>query len=150
MIKTSCVKKIYLASPFETEKEKEGMEKAKEILRGKGLEVYVPQEHKIPNAWDYPNTEWGLMVFAEDIAAIEAADIVVVLSRGRRATAGTSFEAGFAFGIGKKVVVVEMPGVELMSLMLANGRYATVKGLDGLQDYNFETMPETRTETEQK
>ena len=37
-----------------------------------------------------------------------------------------------------------------MSLMVANGRYATVKGLDGLLQYDWKTMPKSRTKTEQK
>lgn len=48
-------------------------------------------------------------------------------------------------------MIVEMPGVELMSLMVANGRYATIKGLDGLDNYDFITMPELHDNiTEQK
>ena len=37
----------------------------------------------------------------------------------------------------------------VQSLMVANGRYATVKGLEGLQEYDFNELPETRTNTEQ-
>ena len=39
---------------------------------------------------------------------------------------------------------------EPMSLMVANGRYATVQGLSGLLKYDWTTMPKTRTDTEQK
>ena len=108
-------------------------------------------EHKIENAWDLPNFEWGRQVFNADIQAINQADTVIVLSYGRIASAGTSWEAGYAYGIGKRVLIVEMPGVELMSLMVANGRYATIKGLDGLDNYDFITMPELHDNiTEQK
>ena len=51
--------------------------------------------------------------------------------------------------LGKKIIVVEMTD-EPMSLLVANGRYATVKGLQGLTEYNWQTMPKTRTNTEQK
>lgn len=141
--------KVYLASTFNLEK-RENMQSAIEILRNAGLEVYAPVEHQIHNAWDYPNTEWGLMVFENDIAAIQNCDIVVVLSYGRTEdTSGVTWEAGFAFGIGKKVIIVEMTD-NIMSLMVANGRYATVRGLDELAGYNWETMFPLRTETEQK
>lgn len=141
--------KIYLASSLQKDRRTE-MTDARDILISKGHEVYSPVEHKIHNAWDYPNPEWGLMVFQSDLIAIKEADAVVVLSHGREeSTAGVDWEAGFAFGIGKKVIVVEMTDLP-MSLMVANGRYATVKGLSGLLKYDWENMPPCRTDTEQK
>ncbi len=143
-------RKVYLAAPLSQEKRNE-MSKAVQILRENPLlEVYAPVEHTIPNAWDYPNNEWGLMVFTEDIQAIQNSDFVVLLSYGRLApTAGATWEAGYAFGLGKTVIVVEMTD-EIMSLMVANGRYATVKGLSGLMEYDWNTLPKSRTLTEQK
>lgn len=147
----TCCTKAYVASPFFSETDRANALKAAEILRAKGIDTYLPLEHKIENAWDYMNHEWGRKVFEADLKAINEADTVVVLSYGRMASAGTSFEAGYSFGIGKRVIVVEMPEVTLMSLMVANGRYATVKGLDGLKEYDFIRMPETRdNEMEQK
>lgn len=140
--------KIYLATPFLQERRSD-MERAKTILREQGHDVYVPVENFIPNAWDYPNDEWGLMVFTSDVKAIDNCDVLVLLSYGRLGTAGCNWEAGYAFGKGKKVIVVEMTD-EIMSLMVANGRYATVKGLDKLCAYDWNTMPMTRTKTEQK
>ena len=140
--------KIYLASSLNNECRGD-MYKAVEILKAKGMDVYVPVEHKIPNAWDYPNNEWGLMVFTSDISAINGSDAVVLLSYGRNSTAGANWEAGYAYGVGKKVIVVEMSNA-VMSLMVANGRYASVKGLDGLSNYDWSTMPKLRTDTEQK
>lgn len=140
--------KIYLASPLSVEKRKD-MYEAIEILREQNFDVYAPVEHKIDNAWDYPNPEWGLMVFENDITAIKESDIVVMLSYGRMSTAGANWEAGYAYGLGKTIILVEMTD-EVMSLMVANGRYATVKGLDGLAKYDWSEMPKTRTNTEQK
>lgn len=140
--------RIYLATPF-LQEHRGDMHNAKSILRNAGHEVYVPVENFIPNAWDYPNTEWGLMVFNSDVQAINKCDVLVLLSYGRMGTAGCNWEAGYAFGIGKKIIVVEMTD-EVMSLMVANGRYATVKGLEGLTGYDWETMPKSRTDTEQK
>ena len=139
--------KIYLASSFLPEKRPDA-EAAKEILRARGHRVYNPVENQIPNAWDYPNDEWGLMVFTEDIHAIQQSDAVVLLTYGRMGTAGSNWEAGFAYALGKKVIVVERT-VDIMSLLVANGRYATVKGLEGLPEYDWATMPKTRTKTEQ-
>lgn len=143
--------KIYLAAPFgEPDSEKRSnATTACNILRLNGFDVYAPWEYRIPNAWDYPNTEWGAMVFMNDIKAIDDSNIVVMLSYGRQSTAGTNWEAGYAFGTGKKVIVVEMTD-EIMSVMVANGRYATVKGLEELKKYNWKQMPKLRTDTEQK
>lgn len=140
--------KIYLASPISQER-RQDMQKAKKILLDAGHELYVPLEHFIPNAWDYPNNEWGLMVFTSDINAIDWCDVLVLISYGRMGTAGSNWEAGYAFAKEKKVIVVEMTN-ETMSVMVANGRYATVKGLEGLAEYDWATMPKTRTNTEQK
>ena len=120
-------------------------------FRAQGFEVYVPLEHEIPNAWDYPNEEWGLMVFTEDVAAIEAADAVVMLNFGRHNnSSGCAWEAGFAYGRGIRVIVCDiMNENEVTSLMVENGRYATVNNVKGLQEYDWVNMPMTRTCYEQ-
>ncbi len=163
--------KVYLAASMDNDK-RDKMYEAINILRIKGLDVYAPVEHKITNAWDYPNDEWGLMVFQNDINAINESNFLVLLSWGRHSTAGANWEAGYAFGTGIKVIVVEMgmepiekdfgllgrqiqetivPPKEVpMSLMVANGRYATVKGLHGLEEYDFNNPTPTRTKTEQQ
>lgn len=115
-------------------------------LRETGYDVYAPLEHTVENAWDWPNDEWGLQIFRMDVEAINHCDIMVVLSWGRRmTTAGTSWEQGYAYGIGKKILFVEMNNEE-QSLMCANGRYATVKGIDNAVSYPFYDM---QTQTSQ-
>lgn len=147
---TAC-SMAYIASPFFEMNERANAIKAADIMRSKGIETYLPLEHKVKDAWDLPNYKWGEEVFKADIKAINRADTVVVLSYGRMASAGTSWEAGYAYGIGKRVIVVEMPGVNLMSLMVANGRYATIHGLEELEFYDFVRMPRIfDNKTEQK
>lgn len=144
--------KIYLAASL-SEEHRADMFEALRILREEhGLEVYAPVEHKIPQDWDYPNSEWGLMVFSQDLMAIQQADIIVALSYGRLNSAGISWEAGYAYGLGKKIILVEMLDhkKDTQSLMVANGRYASVSGLKGLFGYDFKELPKTRTWTEQK
>ena len=145
--------KIYVASPLDKDK-RENLFRAVEILRGKGYDVYNPVEHVIPNAWDYPNPEWGLQVFTLDFAAIKRSDFVVVLNYGRQGTTtGTAIEQGIAFDSGIKVILVEMPFPvedDVQSLMVANARFATVKGIEGLSEYDFENPLPLRVDTEQK
>lgn len=133
--------KIYLASPFFDEVERANVIEATKILRDKGLEVYLPLEHKIENAWDYPNHEWGLLVFEADKKAVNECDVLVCLSYGRFSSAGTNFEIGYAYGLGKKVIIVEMPKVTLMSLMTMNSSHAVVIGFNELKNYDFNLMP---------
>lgn len=140
--------KIYLATPLDNEFRMD-MYEAIDILRNSGHEVYAPVEHKIDHAWDYTNSEWGAMVFSADIEAIKSSDCIVMLSYGRHSTAGANWEAGYAFGIDKKVIVVEMT-LNPMSLMVSNGRYASLRGLNQLRDYDWENMPKLRTDTIQK
>lgn len=144
--------KIYLAAPLGTKgsKKRKNIIKATTILRERGFEVYCPCEMIIPRAWDYPNNEWGQMVFANDLHALTNCDIVVMLDYGReKTTAGTNWEAGYAFGIGKKVICVEVTN-NIVSLMTANGSWARLKGLHELAEYDFVSMPKLRTNTEQK
>lgn len=141
--------KVYLAAPFgELKSDKRvNAESALEILTNQGFEVYAPWKYKIPHAWDYENNEWAQMVFMNDVKALDDSDFVVVLSYGRiDTTSGTNWEAGYAFGIGKKILLVEMTD-HTMSLMVANGRYATVVGLTGLANYSWNTLPKLRTKT---
>ena len=142
-------KKIYLASSLSHECRPD-MYRVLSELRSSGHQVYAPVEHTIPGAWDFSNKDWGRLFFEEDIKAIRQSDIVVAISYGRtKTTAGSSWEIGFAYGIGKKVIVVEMDEGP-QSLMVSNGSHATVKGLKGLLEYDFSKMKRTMTESEQK
>ena len=82
------------------------------------IELYLPSQIKIPNAWGMTMQEWGHCVFTVDVLELDKADWVVVCDFGRYNTAGTSWECGYAFGKGKKILVVRMPGVEEQSLMV--------------------------------
>lgn len=147
---------IYIAASLDPEKRKYPMELT-QSLRDNNFNVYGPWEHTIEHAWDWPNEEWGLMVFEDDINAIKKADWVVVLSWGRKGTTqGTAWEQGFAFGIGKQILFVEM-NEEIQSLMAANGRYASIKwDIEGIINYltairnGKDFDDKLRTKTEQK
>ena len=87
------VMKIYLASSFLKEYRGD-IEKAKNLLRAQGHEVYVPIENYIPNAWDYSQEDWAKLVFDSDVQAIKNSDVVVIISQGRMSSAGTNWEQG--------------------------------------------------------
>ena len=115
------MKKIYLASPFFNETELVVYKETIRQLREAGYDVYVPQEHTIPRAWDYSNKEWARMVFDEDVAAILQAEVVMVLNFGMYSDSGTAWEAGFAAALNKEIVQV-LCGYEnaTYSLMMMN------------------------------
>lgn len=113
--------KIYLASPFFNEGELEIYREAITLLRNEGHKVYVPQEHTIEDAWSLPNAEWAWRVFLEDIAALEQAEVVMVLNFGMYSDSGTAWEAGFAYAKDKTVVQVLCGGENATySLMMMN------------------------------
>lgn len=115
--------KIYLASPLFTEYEREQVRQIAEALRADGNEVYVPMEHEIENAWSMSNADWGKAVFDEDVKAIRECDQVVCIYYGLYSDSGTAWECGFAYGIGKPVVLYDAAGDEV-SLMVVNGAKA--------------------------
>ena len=105
------MKKIYLAGPCSKE-ERTRMEAVAAALREKEYEVYCPFELKIPNAWDYSQEDWARMVFDKDVAAIDACDFMVMLTKGRVSTAGTNWEQGYAYAKGKPIFVFQYTDCE--------------------------------------
>jgi nucleoside 2-deoxyribosyltransferase len=116
------MKKIYLASPWFNEHEKDMYFRFIKKMREDGNEVYAPVEHEIPNAWDISNKVWGTSVFNEDISAINTCDEVWVLNFGMYSDSGTAWECGYAYGIGKPVrMFVDDWNEKIYSLMMVNG-----------------------------
>ena len=113
---------VYLASPFFNKKERSAVTLIADFLRNKGIDVYVPMEHEVPNAWDLSNEVWAKKVFNEDIKAIDECDTVVVLNWGMYSDSGTAWECGYAYAKGKKVINLLMPTNDKdYSLMMING-----------------------------
>lgn len=107
--------RIYLAGPCDTEN-RSLMVAAAKSLRAINVDVYCPWELKIENAWDYSQEEWAKLVFNADIKAIKECDAMIVISLGRKSTAGTNWEQGYAYGLNKLVYVLQITE-ETTSLM---------------------------------
>jgi nucleoside 2-deoxyribosyltransferase len=109
--------KIYLAGPLFTTAEREFNARMTELLRGAGHDVFLPQEIE-----DRPAA--ARVVFERDVAAIDAADVVVANMDGPDPDSGTCWECGYAFG--KKPLVLvrtdfragDEPGQAPYNLML--------------------------------
>lgn len=77
-------------------------------LRNMGFDVHCPFELKIADAWEMSQEDWAGEVFNADIKAIEECDVMVCISVGRLSTAGTNWEQGYAYGIGKPCHVFQV------------------------------------------
>ena len=132
-------KKVYLASPFFDAVEIERMEKVRDILRAKGLDVFVPNEHQNP-ALEFGSLEWRKATFESDVMGIHKADVVVaVICKGNYDDSGTAWEIGYSYALGKPAIVVNLTG-ETINLMIADSLHALVTSCEELEAYDFEKM----------
>lgn len=115
--------KVYLASPFFNDREREVKAQVKTHLEELGIEVIDPQGGVDPMSWEQHNSEWGSKVFQKDITHIHEANVVVAIDWGLYGDCGTAWEVGFAYGLDKPIVIIS-PDEKLNtphSLMMANG-----------------------------
>ena len=115
------MQKIYLAGPFFNEYEETLVRTVASRLR-ESFDVFVPMEHTAEGDVEVGDAAWGEEIFAIDKRGIEQADFVVALDHGFTSDAGTAWEIGYAYALGKPVYVVsakEDDGVR--SVMLLNG-----------------------------
>ena len=83
------MKKVYVATSLAKEFWNEN-QKVVDYLRSLGkFDVYYPLEGKVPDKKSMSNVEWGKYVFEMDKNAIDNADFVIMLSRGRWSTTTT-------------------------------------------------------------
>jgi nucleoside 2-deoxyribosyltransferase len=131
--------KIYLASPFFQEKEIKHVERAEQILRGKGHLVFSPRENQLDDV-EFGSREWRTDVFRNDINHIKWCDYVVaILTQGNYDDAGTAMEVGYAYALGKPIIVYN-PEKNMQNLMISDSLHAYIEEEHELLTYNFETM----------
>ena len=133
------MKKVYLASPFFNDGEIERMETVRDILRAKGLDVFVPNEHQNKEL-EFGTRVWRKATFDGDVMGIHKADIVVaVICQGNYSDSGTAWEIGYSYALGKPVVVVNVTG-ETINLMIADSLHAVINSYEELEQYDFNKM----------
>ncbi len=125
--------KVYLASPFFSPEEEALVRRVATLLRTR-YEVFVPMEHEIGTGTDMPHKAWARAIFDMDVAAIREADFAVVIDHGAVSDAGTAWEAGFLFGLGKPSYILSAVGGDapLHSLMMTGGCSRFFTSLDAL------------------
>ena len=130
--------KVYLASPFFNETEIETMERVKEILRAKGLDVFAPYENQNKHL-EFGSKEWREATFAGDVAGIDRADVVVAIVDGNYCDSGTAWEIGNAVAKNKPVVLVNVTK-NTVNLMISDSLHAYIDSYEALEAYDFETL----------
>ena len=109
--------KIYMAGAFFRPETKSRIDSYAADFRRLGHDVYVPQEHTVPNAWDMSQEDWAREVFKMDVAAIQECDMVFVVYDGLYSDSGTAWEIGYAYAHGKNIQISINNGVKDMSIM---------------------------------
>jgi len=94
--------RIYLAGPLFSRAEQEYNRNLAEKLKDQYFDVFLPQE--IGDTDENRDSDEHETIFTQNIQAICDADIVLALIEGADADSGTSWEMGYAWGIGKPVV----------------------------------------------
>lgn len=114
--------KIYLAGSCAPEQRNLMVTIAKYLRSFKNIGVYCPFELEIPNAWDISQEKWSEKVFMADKDAIDNCDVFLMISQGRISSAGTNWEQGYAYGIGKYIGVIQITDTptSLMTYSSAN------------------------------
>lgn len=115
--------KAYLAAPFFNHNERYIYARVIDYLRNaEHLDLYVPQEHTVEDAWNLSNPAWAWEVFKEDVRALDEAKVVYVLNFGMYSDSGTAWEAGYAYAKGKRIVNILVNQKDnVYSLMMING-----------------------------
>lgn len=139
--------KIYLAGPIK--KQRQIMKEMTNYLREQNHEVYLPSEHKIENEWNISNQEWGKKVFDNNIEAINNCDLMIVASfDNTEHHDGNRFESGYAYSIGKKILLVHFEQKEI-SLMIANGCYSHVYSMEEFKQLDLNNLNNNECTIEQ-
>ena len=130
------IKMIYLAGPCFNEAEIANIEYAEAVLEGRGFTLFSPMRH--PVGGEVGTTEWSDKIFEMDKRGIEKTDAVVAVYYGNYSDAGTAWECGYAYAIGKPVILVHVDAANDSSLML-HSSCTTNNFLSDLASYDFKT-----------
>jgi nucleoside 2-deoxyribosyltransferase len=90
--------RLYFAGPLFTTPERIWNAEVAAGLRAAGHDVFLPQEKE-------PGKD-AAGIFAADVAGIERADALVAIMDGPDPDSGTCWEVGYAYGVGKPIVLV--------------------------------------------
>jgi nucleoside 2-deoxyribosyltransferase len=93
----NAMTKLYLAGSLFSLAEQGFNADLARFLEMQGFDIWLPQEHE-------PRPKTARAIFEMDVAAIDAADMVVACMDGPDPDSGTAWECGYAFAKGKPIV----------------------------------------------
>jgi len=96
--------RIYLAAPLFSEAERTYNSRIAALLRENLFEVYLPQDAGDDSA--ARGNDIHERLFAQNVHALERADIVVSIIDGADADSGTAWEMGYAHALGKPIIAL--------------------------------------------
>lgn len=94
--------KVYLAAPLFSESERDYNKKLADILSGYAICTHLPQE--CADTCHSRDVFIQNEIFAKNVEALDNADVVVAVIDGADADSGTSWEIGYAYAKGKKII----------------------------------------------
>jgi nucleoside 2-deoxyribosyltransferase len=108
--------KIYMAGPLFSTAELAFNKELASLLRARGHEVFLPQEHE--QRKDLPKA-----IFESDVKGLDWADTVVACLDGSDPDSGTCWELGYAYAKGKLSIVYRtdfrlFEGTDQINLMM--------------------------------
>ena len=136
--KTGEVRNVYLAGPFFNDTEIANIEYAERILTEKGLSFFSPMRHSVDA--EAGTAEWSRQIFDMDVEELEKTDAVLLMYYGNYSDSGTAWECGYAYAVGKPIVVVHADREADSNLMVHQGCTTNIY-LDELADFDFDEMP---------
>ena len=122
--------KIYLAGPLFSAAERIYNRALAELLTQElpGWTVILPQDYKYHN--QFAARRWFKEVYAQCIAGVKEADLIVAILDGPSSDDGTAFEVGYAIALQKPVIGVRTDFRESqehgLNLMLSQGCTAII------------------------
>lgn len=127
---------VYFAAPLFSEAERAFNRRAADVLESLFFKVHLPQE--LDDDADARGDMREAAIYAGNIAALKAADIVVAVIDGADADSGTAWEMGYAAASGKRVIALRtdfrhFSANECVNLMLEM-ESEVVRSLDELYD----------------
>ncbi|WP_292364872.1 MULTISPECIES: nucleoside 2-deoxyribosyltransferase [unclassified Methanoculleus] len=96
--------RVYLAAPLFSEAERTYNLALRDLLQEHLFDVYLPQE--VGDTSHTRSRKEHRAIFAQHLQALRDADIIVAVIDGADADSGTSWEMGYAYALGKKVVAL--------------------------------------------
>lgn len=130
--------RAYIAGPLFNEGERWFDEQIDAIVQAAGYETFLPHRDGKEHTMTSDRAEAITRIFAEDLAALDACDLVVANLNGLMVDDGTAWEIGYAYARGKRIIGVRTDWrlsfpYQAVNLMIECSLNTLVRSLDDLR-----------------